>query len=77
MSPSGISVSSSSRDEPVQARGEKRAAAVDADQRDGPPPRFFSTISCAMRTSVRRMSSSVEDDLLGVIRVLPGLSGPG
>ena len=40
-----------------------RAAAVDADEASVPAG-FFSTISCAIRTSVRRMSSRVEDDLL-------------
>ena len=44
-------------DQRVQARGEDGAAGVDADQREPSPPGFFSTISCAIRTSVRRRSS--------------------
>jgi hypothetical protein len=63
-------------DEPVQARGEMGAAAVDPTRATS-PSLFFSTISCAMRTSVRRMSSSSRTTFCWVIRVLPGLSGPG
>ena len=60
-----------------QPGGEHGAAGVDADEGElvGLPP--FSTISCAMRVSTRRMSSPSRTTLLSGMCVLPGLSGPG
>ena len=72
-------------DERTQPLREQRAATVDADERHRPvrmllgaaPGGFFSTISCAMRTSVRRMSSWSRMTVSGGMLFLPGLSGPG
>ena len=57
MSPSGTSASSRSSTSACSRRGEDGAAPVDADDGERSRSAFFSTISCAIRTSVRRMSS--------------------
>ena len=62
-------------DQVAQRAGEHGAAAVDPDDREPLPP-VFSTISCAMRTSVRRMSSPSRTTF-SLTSLLPGLSGPG
>jgi hypothetical protein len=51
-------------------------ADVDVAERDGWPP-VFSTISWAMRTSVRRTSSRSRTVFSLKALPLPGLTGPG
>ena len=82
MSPSGTSVVEQVADEPVQAawRDARRGGGCRRARRGRPA--FFSTISCAMRTSVRRMSSSSRTTFGWVIRVpswplWTGLKGRG
>ena len=76
--PSGTGGSSSSLGQRVQALGEDRAAAMDPDEREpSPTSGFFSTISWAIRTSVRRMSSRSRTTVWVPTLLLPGLTGPG
>jgi len=51
-------------------------ALVNARRDDRSPP-VFSTISCAIRTRVRRMSSRSSTTFSLVTLFLPGLAGPG
>ena len=67
-------------DQRVQPLAEDRARGCGC--RPGPrrqTPEFFSTISCAIRTSVRRRSSRSRTTLSFAAQSapLPGLSGPG